>query len=122
MTISPPGRVQSSAQLEVLGRVDLVGVDEHEVERRGAFGGEQRQRVERGAHAHFDGVGKTGPRDVGAGQLGVARVGLERDDATVVAYGTRQPDRAVAAERADLEHRARADRASQQVQQLALGR
>ena len=119
-TITLPGCVSAQRPLEVVGRVHLVGVDEHEVERLGLLGGELRQRVERLADAQVDELGQARAGDVRGGELGVARVGLERDQATIRRQRARQPDRAVAAERADLEDRARADRAREQVQELAL--
>ena len=61
-----------------------------------------------------------GAREVGARDLGMPGLGLQRDHAAAGGQRARQPDRAVAGERADLEDRARALHARQQVQQLAL--
>ena len=63
---------------------------------------------------------KPGAGDVGARDLGACRVGFERDEPAVGGKAAREPDRAVAAERADLQDAARADRLREQHQQLAL--
>src|SRR5690606_16831800 len=58
-----------------------------------------------------------------AGQLGARSVALERDDPSVFRQRARHPDRAVAAERPDLEHAARTDRREEQLKEPAeLGR
>src|SRR5260370_1375843 len=54
---------------EVFGSAHLVGVDEYDVERAEALGGESRQGLERLAQAQVDDIGQSGTRDVGPGDL-----------------------------------------------------
>ena len=63
-----------------------------------------------------------GARDVGARHFGVLRIDLQRDQPAAGGQRPRQPDGAVAAQRADLQDVPRAANARQQVQQLALVR
>jgi hypothetical protein len=91
-----------------VGNIRLVGVDEEEIERSPAFAGDLRQRVERGPDAHFDDGGEIRAGQVRARDLGVLRVGLEGDDFAAWGERPRQPDRAVTAERPNLEDRPRA--------------
>jgi hypothetical protein len=107
-TISVPGRERPSAPFEVVGVRTLVGVDEDQIERAAGLGGKGGQGVERATDAHLDDAGQTGTGDVGAGHLREAQLGLERDQPTAGRQRPPQPDRAVAAERADLEDRSRA--------------
>ena len=58
--------------------------------------------------------------DIGARDLRAARVELERDETASGDKPARQPDRAVASERADLEDAPGADHLRQKHQQLAL--
>ena len=58
---------------EVVGRVDLVGVDEDEVERTGALLLEGRQRLQGRADPELDQLAEPGPLDVRARDLGVGR-------------------------------------------------
>ena len=100
-----PGKAQSPFEI---GRVvGLVGVDEHKVERSEPLGLELGQRRERCAGSDLDFVAKTGVGDVSARNIGVFGAHFERDEPTVVRQGARQPDRRIAAERADLERFAR---------------
>jgi hypothetical protein len=105
----------------------LVGVDERQVERPGPAAGEplgreRRQGVERVAHAHVHHAAQPRPGHVSAGDRGIRWIGFERDHAPALGQPAGEPDRAVAAERADLEHRARALQPGEQHEQLALSR
>jgi hypothetical protein len=103
---------------EVLRVRLLVGVDEGQVE-RALEGGEG---VERGPDPHVDQSVEPCAGDVGAGHLGVLGVDLAGHELPVCRQGAGEPDRRVAAQRADLEDPPGADRTGEQVQQLALGR
>ena len=85
-----------------------------------ALGGEPRQGVECPPETKLDEVGETGAGDVGAGDRDVLRVGLERDQPATGGERTREPDRAVAAQRADLEDSPRTLDPCQEHQELAL--
>ena len=83
---------------EVLGAVDLVGVDEGQVEGAGALPLQPRQQVQSGSDPQVDDVAEAGGGDVPGGDLGVAGLGLEGDQAAAVGQRPAQPDRAVAAQ------------------------
>jgi hypothetical protein len=117
---SRAGEVERPAQ--VLGVAALVGVDEDEVERTGALSRERRQRVEAGADANLDDVGESGPDEVRLRDLRVARVGFERYEPPAGREPSRQPDRADAGQRADLQDRPRALQARQQLEEPSLQR
>src|SRR6187551_465955 len=106
---------------EVVRGVDLVGVDEGEVEGPGPLGLEPRQLLQRRPDPYLDYVAEAGRGDACRRHLGVARIGLERDQATTGRQRPRQPDRAVASQGAELEDRLRADRLGQEMEELALG-
>jgi hypothetical protein len=72
------------------------------------------------AHAQFRRLGKSGAGDIGAGSFGIGRIDLERDEMSAGGKATREPNRAVAAKRADLQNLPRADGARQQHEELAL--
>ena len=78
--------------------------------------------LERASEAQLDDGAQTRALDVRDRQLRVARVGLERDHLPAGRKRARQPDRAVSAQRSQLENGARADRASEQIQKLSLRR
>src|SRR5437762_1942457 len=67
-----------------------------------------------------DGLAKPGLRDIGLSHLGMLGIGLERDQSPTGRQGAGEPDRAVAAERADLENAARTLRPRHQMKQLPL--
>ncbi|CAL1151125.1 unnamed protein product [Cladocopium goreaui] len=114
--------VVSSSTSEVVGDRRFVGVDEDQVERPGAFLLELGKRLDRPAHPDVDAVRDAGVGEVRPSDFGVTRVGFERRDTPVLGERSGEPDRAVAAEGADLEHAFRRDRAGQHLQQLALVR
>ena len=95
-------------QLEVLRRARLVGVDEDQIERPAP------SSIERAA-AHRAPARRAARRALrararsmfGGGDLGVVGIELQRDQAPAGRQRPRQPDRAVAAERAELEDRSR---------------
>ena len=60
--------------------------------------------------------------EVGGGDGRVRRVELEGDEPSALRQRTGEPDRAVAAQRAELEDAPRASHASEQVEKLPLGR
>lgn len=107
---------------EVRRSVDLVGVDEDQVKGTGFLGVEPGKLIERRSEPDLGDVAEPGPLDVLLGDLGIALLRLERDQATAGRQRPPQPDRAVTAEGAELEDRPRLARLRQQVQQLALGR
>ena len=75
-----PGRASCERPGEVVRSVVLVGVDEDQIERLTALGGELRERVERRSDAQLDDVGEAGIGDVRARDLGVGGIGLERHE------------------------------------------
>ena len=93
---------------EILRVARLVGVDEDEIERADPLLGDARQGFQRRADAQAHLPGEARARDVVAGDLGVLGNRLERHDETVRRQGASEPDRRIAAERADLQHLARA--------------
>ena len=105
---------------EIRRRVALVGVDEDEVEGLAARFPERRKAVERGADADLDLGVQPGARDVAPSHLCVVGVELEADQAAIVRERSRHPDRAVPAERADLEDPACFDGLREDVQELPL--
>ena len=121
-TMTVPGRDSCIAQRQVVRVVRLVGVDEDEVERPRALGAQRRQRFQRRPDAQVDQLGQPCPFEVGARHLGVMRVEFQRHDLAARRQRARQPDRRIAAERADLEDRSGAVHPDQQVEQLALRR
>src|SRR5262249_19165715 len=82
--------------------------------------GQRRQQIERAADAQIDAGRQPRGLDVRARDLRVARIELERDDASPFGERAREPDRAVAAERTDLEDAARPEHEREQVKELAL--
>jgi hypothetical protein len=107
---------------EVIGRVNLVGIDEGQVEGADTLGLELGKLVESGPDAQIDELAKAGPLDVAFRDIGDMRIGLQGDETAGGGYGATQPNRAVGAEGAELEDLLRPDRLRQQVEQLALGR
>ena len=97
----------------------LVRVDEREVERRQALVAHLRERAERGSHADVD-VREAGAGDVLSRDLGVLLRDLERDEPPALGQRAREPNRAVAAERPDLEDVPRAAGPRDEVEQLSL--
>src|ERR1039458_2082030 len=69
-----------------------------------------------------DAVGKTCKLKILPRYLGMTGIALQRHQVSVGGQRTREPDRAVAAERADLKNPLRALRERQQMQKLALAR
>ena len=111
---------ESERPFEVLGRALLVGVDEDQIERLGLLGRQRRQQIERLADPHLHDVVEVRARQVRARHLGVLGLELERHEASAQRQRASEPDRAVAAERPDLEDAARALRAREEMEQLAL--
>jgi hypothetical protein len=109
-------------ELEIRRVARLVGVDEDQVERPGTIGDQRAQRLECGLCSHLDDTADLRPLEVGPRDFGVVRVRLDRDHPPVRGNRPRQPDRAVAGQRAQLEHGPCADRPCEQVQQLPLER
>src|SRR5204862_883496 len=72
--------------------------------------------------AHLDAIAQLRAGEVATGDLGVMQVELERDEPSTRRKRARHPDRAVRAERADLEDPSRTARAGEQVEQLPLRR
>lgn len=111
---------QFERPVEVVRVAALVGVDEDHVERLGAFGGQLRQGFGGGADADLHDPHEPGAGDVPARDLGVPRAVLQADEVPVRGQGPRHPDRAVTAERPDLQHALGALDLRQQVQELPL--
>ena len=107
--------------LEVAGDRLLVGVDEDQVVRLGLLGDQAVERVRGRARRARPRASPT-PAWVSEsrGDAGVLRVDLERRQAAVGGQRASEPERAVPAERADLEDPPRTDRLREQVQELAL--
>ena len=106
--------------VEVVGEPRSIGVDEDEIERRLLFGGDLRQHIQRLAETNLDAIGKRGALDVYARNVRMRRVGFDGDQAPMARQRAREPDRAVAGQRADLEDPLRAERSRHQVQELPL--
>ena len=104
----------------VLGVVRLVGVDEDQVVRAGPAVGERGQRLQGRSDPDVDHGAEPSPGETGPRHLGVARVHLERVQVPVGGQGARQPDRAVATERPDLQHPPRPHGPRQQLEQCPL--
>ena len=115
-----PGEAQRPVEVNGVGR--LVGVDEDQVERLRPLLMQARQAVGGPAHADLHDPRHAGPVEVAPGDGGVAGVDLQGDQPAPRGEGPRQPDRAVAPERADLEDPGGADAAGEKVEQLPLGR
>jgi len=113
-----PGVGQPERVAEVFGRARLVRIDEDQIERFLQFAHERGG----GPDPDLDEVTEPRRRDVGAGDLRVQRIKLEGHDAAVGGQPPRQPDRAVAAERADLQHSPRVGHAYQQLEHPTLRR
>ena len=102
-TIAVPGReLERGAQ--VGGVVGLVGVDEDQIERAGVLVDQCRQAVRGRPDPDLDAIGDPRASEVAPRHLGIAGVDLQRDEAPVVRERSREPDRAVAAQGADLQH------------------
>ena len=61
---------------------------------------------------------RAGVADVGAGHVGMLRIELQRDEVAARRQRAREPDRAVAAERADLEDAPRAQHLREKMSSL----
>ena len=72
---------------EVVGGVDLVGVDEGEVEGADALALQGRQGLQGGADADLDAVADAGAVDAAASDLGVLGVCLQREQLAVRRQG-----------------------------------
>jgi hypothetical protein len=105
---------------EVVGGVDLVGVDEDEVEGRLPL--QRRQRLQGRSDPDLDPLPHSRPLDAPAGDLRVLRLRLERDQPPIPGQRPRHQDRAVAAQRPELENLLRTGQPGQQLQQPALRR
>ena len=79
-----------------------------------------RQRLERLAEAYVDPIRHAGPREICPGNVGVHRVRFERDDTAAGRDGPREPDGAVAGQRADFQDATGALRAGHQMEQLSV--
>jgi hypothetical protein len=80
------------------------------------------QRIKGRPDPQLDGDAEPGPGDVLTGERGVVGVGLQRDQPPALGQSPGQPDRAVGAQRPELQDRLRAHGARQQVEQLSLRR
>ena len=107
---------------EVVGGARLVGVDEDQVERPAPSAASCGSVSSARPDAQLDDAGQAGAGDVGAGDLGVLGSASSVIRRPPARQRPRQPDRAVAAERADLQDPPGALQPGQQVQQLALVR
>src|SRR4029077_13991348 len=94
----------------------LARVDERKIERSH----ELSQRVERLADADLHTIGETGARQIFASNGRMLLECLERDKAPAGREAAREPDRAVAAERADLEDALGAERAREEPEEFAV--
>ena len=107
---------------EVLRALILVGVDEDEVEGAAIVGDKSRKGVEGRALAEGDEISEAGAFKVHLGDLGIVGIELEREEDSVGREGTGEPDRAVAAEGANLEDGAGALQAREEEEEPALRR
>ena len=78
--------------------------------------------VESAAHAHVNLIEQPGAAQIGARNLGMARLKLQRDDAAALGQRASHPDGGVAAESADLKHALRLRDPDQHMEKLALQR
>src|SRR5487761_387586 len=115
-----PWARQPQSPLEVVGVVGLVRVDEHHVERPGAFGNQLGETVQCLPRPYRHEVRQASPLEVEERHLRVSRLELKGDEAAICGQRPRQPDGAVATQGPDLEDLAGALDAGQQVEQLAL--
>ena len=104
----------------VLVVADLVGVDEDRVER--PVRDQRGQHVDAGADDDRHAVGEPRRREVGAREVGVTRLVLDRPQVAAVADRARDVDRGVADERADLDRPLHAAEPAQEPEQRALAR
>src|ERR1700722_13140563 len=116
------GTRELQRELEILRRAGLVGADERRVEWPWALVDQLSEALERSADSYFYEAGEAGPFGVRAGDLRVSRLELEGDQMAVIGERHGEPDRAVAAERADLENPSCPADPRDQVQQLGLRR
>jgi hypothetical protein len=93
-----------------------------EVEVAEALRFEPGQAVQRGADPNLHPLAQAGAGDVGPSDFRVPFGGLERDEAPLGGKSTGDPDRRVAAERADLHSLSRAGHSRQEVQHFAVRR
>jgi hypothetical protein len=111
---------QFAREPEILGDALLVGVDEDEIESAVTLGGDLRQNLMAAANPKVDKVRQAGSRDVGARNVCMSWLGLDGDEAALFRQRPGKSDRAVAAERANLQNSPRILKAGQEVQELAL--
>ena len=122
-TISVPGRESSSAAARYSALPALSASMKTRSNGPGTVGRQRGERVAaHGRPAPRPTSARPGAHEVRAGDLGVARVELERHQATAGRQRPGEPDRAVAAERAELEDRAGALDAREELEQPALRR
>src|SRR5438874_1910177 len=98
---------QLQRPFEICGDVLLVGVDEDQIKRSAPVGRESRKRLQCVADLHLDYFLQTCAGQISLRNRGVARVDFERYQVPAWAHPSRQPDRAVSAQGADLQDRAR---------------
>ena len=106
--------------LHVAGNIGLVGVDEDEIKRLRPLLAQSRERVESRALHNLNPSAETRAAAILAGHRHMGGVQLQGHKLPGGGQGARQPDRAVPAERADLQDAARTDGERQELQELAL--
>src|SRR6185369_10777449 len=84
------------------------------------FGDQLRQRLERITDANLNTPRQPGAQHIVACDLRVRRVRLEADDVSIGQHGARQPYRAIARQRTNLENPFRSVRSRNQMQQLSV--
>src|SRR2546430_32924 len=105
-----------------MGVVDFISVDEYQVEGSKPFGFDDRQARKSAADAYVDAMRESGASNVRTSDLRVPSLGLERDQPAAFRQGTRQPDRAVSAQRPYLENIACLAQPREQMEKLSLQR
>ena len=108
------------APAKLVGRVDLVGAAEDEVEE--TLLPQSWERLQSGSDPHLDPILHSRPLEAPARHLRVLGLRLQRDQPPAGGQGPRHQDRAVTAEGAELEDPLRAEESRQKLEQLSLGR
>src|SRR5579884_411512 len=112
------GAAQTQGRFEVLWVRRLVGVDEDEI--KGGLVLKPWQQVEGLADAHLGTIGDARVCEGIAHHLGVGRVHFQRNQPTALRQGARQPDAAIARQRAELKNFTRIAGGGEQLQEASL--
>src|SRR5688572_13365572 len=112
----PAWTKQAESPLEVGRQRLLVRIEEDRVE---VLAVERGKDIECTADAQLDAALEAGARKVGARELCVALIDLDRDEATAGGKPARHPDRRVATQRADLQHALGTHSCEQNLEQAA---